>query len=357
MGKIYADRSQQNKAHYCRLQDIPYSIVEGHVVRLDKLPSSQTNSTRATQQSMSPQVVDDSYAELVDTTGWSWKKWAQTFLGLQLQDFQVVALQQLATRLRIILNIPRRHGKTTIVLRIFVTRMLCETITRKDDTNLIYISANKDNITDFVLMIAYDLMDNEQIINNYGYLLDEPSKQEITRVRKIKRKARRNTQLALNLGNRKDIFNHSLLGTTVQGGIRGKGADYVLVDDPVELFHGYETARKQTKKIMAYLKEKIYPIAERTIAIVGTRYDLDGHDIFSLLGREHGGKVWKHITQRAISVFGSYSIRESTDELTPADIIIDSPDEWELLSPFIWELRASALEPLGITCSGLQLIA
>ena len=121
-------------------------------------------------------------SDLLDTTLWSWHKWALVYLGIDLQAFQLVALEQLAMRLRIILNIPRRHGKTTIVLRIFVTRMLCETALTKDDTNLIYISANKDNITDFVLMIAYDLMDNEQIINNYGYLLDEPSKQEITRV-------------------------------------------------------------------------------------------------------------------------------------------------------------------------------
>ncbi len=313
---------------------------------------------------LSPAQEEEEFQpELIDTLQWSWEKWALYFLGIQLQWFQILCLTYLAMFLRLILNLPRRHGKTTIILRTFVTRKLCETAITKKDINFAYISANKDNVIDYILMIAGDLMDNERIIENYGYLLDPTSIKEVRIVRKTKRKNRRQTQMVLNLGNRIDIFNHSLFGTTVRGGIRGKGYDRCFIDDPYELFDKDTPApsRKFTKKLMTFIKEKIYPLAEQNISLIGTREDLDGYDIYSQLAAEFEGRIWKLVKYKAINVFGKYRIADlkEDEKINPSHIIIDKPDEWELLSEFIWDRRAEkylAMTP-PIKCSGLQYAA
>lgn len=300
------------------------------------------------------ELFDD--PELMDTTLWSWSKWALTFKGIALEQFQINALNALDAYLRLLYEIPRRHGKTTIILEIFCLRKLAETVIRNRDTAIIYMSDSKDNVIDFVLMVADDLMTNERIIENYGYLLDDTSADEVTRLKKIKRSRRRQTQMVLNLGNRKDRFNHSLFGTTMKGAIRGKGAEYVLLDDVIDTFHGAGTKRKLTKKIMSVIKNKLYPIAEKNIALVGTRYDLDGYDIFSILEDEMDGRVWHTIKHKAIIVFGTYRVRESEQEITPADILIDDPDEWQILSHLVWELRAMKMREMKIQCTALQLL-
>jgi predicted phage terminase large subunit-like protein len=295
-------------------------------------------------------------SDIIDTRSWSWSKWSLMMLGIELDQFQEAGLEQLDSYMRLVLNLPRRHGKTTILLRIFATRKLCETTLTNMDESFIYVSSNKDFVVDFVLLIASDLIDNDKVLEHYGFLLEDESVSEYRRVKKVKRKARRQTQMALNLGNRKDIFNHSLLGTTIKGAIRGKGATRVLIDDPMDEFHGVDSARRETKKIMRFVKEKIYPISIGLIAVVGTRYDIDGYDIFTQLGREMEGKVWKHITSAAVVKFGTYEVRESTKEILPSDIIIHEESEWQLLSVMIWNLRAEMLADQGIKCTGLQLL-
>jgi hypothetical protein len=357
--KIYANRQQQNRAQYCRTKGYPYEVVEGMVIRLDKLDKNkqvlvpaQSTPARANPSNSLSLIV----AEKIDTRSWSWSKWALQMLGIQLDQFQEAALEHLNDYMRIVYNFPRRHGKTTILLRIFCTRKLCETIFTNQDESFIYVSSNKDFVVDFVLLIASDLIDNDRIVENYGFLLEDESVSEYRRVKKVKRKARRQTQMALNLGNRKDIFNHSVLGTTIKGAIRGKGATRVLIDDPMDEFHGIESARKQTKKIMRFIKEKIYPISIGLIAIVGTRYDITGYDIFTQLAQEMEGKIWKHISKAAIEKFGTYEVIESTKEILASDILIHEESEWQLLSRFVWDLRATQLKDQGVYCTGLQLI-
>lgn len=166
--------------------------------------------------------------------------------------------------------------------------------------------------------------------------------------------------MVLNLGNRKDIFNHSLFGTTVKGGIRGKGYDRAFIDDPYEIFHTDkpDSSRKFTKKLMTFIKEKIYPLAEQNISLIGTRADLDGYDIYSQLAAEFEGKVWKSVTYKAITVFGKYRIADlKEDELiNPSHVIIDKPEDWELHCEFIWDRRAERYLDMDppIKCSGLQ---
>ena len=355
--QLYRDKSQKNKAYYNRINNIKYDVVEGMVIRLDKLSKNKQFTKQMlvpAQTTQSP--ISQETAELIDTRSWSWSKWSLQMMGIQLDQFQEAALEHLDSYMRIVYNFPRRHGKTTILLRIFCTRKLCETVFTSQDESFIYVSSNKDFVVDFVLLIASDLIDNDRIVENYGFLLEDESVSEYRRVKKVKRKARRQTQMALNLGNRKDIFNHSLLGTTIKGAIRGKGATRVLIDDPMDEFHGIESARRETKKIMRFIKEKIYPISIGLIAIVGTRYDIDGYDIFTQLGREMEGKIWKHITRAAVVKFGTYEVRESTKEILPSDIIITDESEWQLLSVMIWNLRAEMLADQGIKCSGLQLL-
>lgn len=296
--------------------------------------------------------------ELVDTRQWPWDKWARVFLGIILTPFQIVILRILSLYMRIILPLPRGHGKTTIILRTFCTRKLCESIYDLKDINICYISSSKDNIIDFVLMVAADLLENIKILENYGNLLDVPSKREVAKLLRIKPKSRRQTQVVLNLGHRKDLFNPSLFGTTIKGAFRGKGFHYNFIDDPVDIFHviSPSTARKLTKKIKHYIYTKLIPRALINVSVVGTRYDTDGHDIYTLLAEELGGAVWKYVDEfkEAIRVFGHYEVRDTIHELTPVDMIIKKPKEWELLSEVIWDLKAKELLAQKIECSGLQ---
>ena len=108
-------------------------------------------------------------------------------LGIELDQFQEAGLKQLDSYMRLVLNLPRRHGKTTILLRIFATRKLCETTLTRMDESFIYVSSNKDFVVDFVLLIASDLIDNDKLVEHYGFLLEDESVSEYRRVKKVKR--------------------------------------------------------------------------------------------------------------------------------------------------------------------------
>lgn len=300
--------------------------------------------------------------ELQDTTTWGWKKWALYFLGITLTWFQLAVLFLLDHFLRIVINIPRRHGKTKIILKIFILRKMCETaITRKDD-NMAYISSDDDNISSMVFGLANLLSTNERIIENYGYLLESAVKLQIDRIQakyqfRVRRRDEKQTQYIINLTTRKDLDNYSFYATTIRGTMRGKGYHRVFIDDPVDIFDTDSPAslRKLTKKLLNKIRGVILPLAIKNVAVVGTRYDIDGQDIHSILAAEMDGKIWKHVTYKAFNAIGRYEVRETTSQITPADIIVMDRNEWELLSEYIWDLRAVELLDLGIECSGLQL--
>lgn len=343
--RIYADRNEKQRAYRLR----------------EKLKKTGYAKQKPGRKKRQIQVQEEEFQpELINTTKWSWEKWSLLYMGIELTWFQILCLTYLAMFLRLILNLPRRHGKTIIILRIFIVRKFCETAITKKDINFAYVSANKDNVVDFVSLIAFDLSYNQKILENYGNLFKKI--ELIEKVIEIEGRKIRQTNVILNLGARKDRFNHSLFGTTVQGGIRGKGYDRVFIDDPYELFHTNrpDTSRKFTSKLMVFIKEKVYPLAEQNVSLIGTRADLDGHDIYSQLAAEMEGKVWKHVTYKAVNVFGKYTVKELTEDekLNPSHIIIEHPEEWELLSQFIWDIRARKYLDMDppIECNGLQLV-
>lgn len=291
----------------------------------------------------------------VDTREWTDQKWALTFLHIDLEHFQQNDLYNYRNRLRLIDNTPRRHGKTTIKIFVFVVRNLCETVFTKVDMRFIYFSQSRENVVDFIVLVADALM-SEEIIENFGYLIDEDTEKEWKKLKalRMKKKLIRQTQYILDLTTRKQKFNHNLQGITIKGSPRGKGCDYAIIDDPVDVFHGQSESRKLTKKIISFIERKLIPMVERAILLVGTRYDLDGHDIYSILGMLLDGKVWKWISRKAVYKFGTYEVRDTEEEITPADIIIKDPDSWELLSERIWDIRAEPLRAAGFDITGLQ---
>ena len=306
---------------------------------------------------------------MVDTRNWPWEKKALHFFHIVLDPYQINDLHALDSYLKIIINDPRRHGKTTIVCKIFITMKMCEMLLWKRDIGIVYVTNGKENMVDFSLIVANELMFNEKIIENFGMILDDGSRQEHGRLQKLQKlmnqfKGRRNVvrqnQTVLDVVGRKQLFNHTLQVVTIKGSIRGKGFDYTFIDDPVDVFHtvNVNTQRTLTKKIYIFIQTKIIPLTERTIALIGTVYDIPGHDIFSIMEQEGGGRIYRRIIRKAITVFGTYKVRElvGNQRLTPADILIDKPEEWQLLATVIWDLRVKKYAEMGIICTPLQVV-
>lgn len=308
-----------------------------------------------------PQTIPEFQPELEDTRSWSWHKWILHFYHDELEPYEAEIYHALDKYIRLIFNVPRQHGKTTRLLRRFVVRKLCETLFSDIDENIIYFSSSKINIADFVVLVADDLEYNERIVENYGYLLEMETKKEIKAIQRRRMRSMRikQTSFILNINTRRQLFNHSLQTITMRGQIRGKGTTRSLIDDPVDVFHTVtpEHVRKLTKKIFTFLQSKLFPASHGNISLVGTRYDVRGYDIFTMCAEEMGGRIWRHIEKKAVYEYGTYHIRDlkENEKLTPADIIIDDPKQWKLLSIGAWEFRANRYRQLfNLKCTYLQ---
>lgn len=299
--------------------------------------------------------------ENADTRLWDWKKWVLHFYHEELEEYEEELYHALDNYIRLIFNVPRQHGKTTRILRRFVVRKLCETRFTEIDENIIYFSSSKINIADFIVLVADDLEYNEAIIENYGYLLEKETKEEVREIKRRRMRSMRTKQTSfiLNINTRRQLFNHSLQTITLRGQIRGKGSTRTLVDDPVDVFHTEtpEHVRKLTTKIFNFLQAKLFPASHGNTSLVGTRYDTRGHDIFTMCAEESGGRIWRHIEKRAVYTYGDYSIRDlkENEKLRPSDINIHDPSEWQILSIGAWEFRAIRYRLLfNMECTYLQ---
>lgn len=270
--------------------------------------------------------------DYIDTRNWSWDQYAKTYLEddfqkpIHLYPSQIEDLKAMETIARLIINDPRRTGKTTIIERVFVIRKLTETVFHDHDEPIMYGSAIPDNIDFFVMMIANELAMNMKIRKNFGYLLEEM---------KIKgRSTAKQTMTKLTLTTRKGGFVPSLYGANLGGRYRGTGARWIIIDDPIDLFNPSEIP-KMTKKVVKTIKEKITPIAKNaSILLMGTRYDI--LDLYKIIGDE-GTYTW--IVRKTIIKKGEYSFPADKlmKDIKPSDILIPNPDDWEILMPELWE--------------------
>lgn len=270
--------------------------------------------------------------DYIDTRSWSWEQYAITYLEddfqkpLRLLPPQVDDLKAMETIARLIINDPRRTGKTTVIERVFVIRKLTETVFHDHDEPIMYGSAIPDNIDFFVMMIANELAMNPKIRKNFGYLIEEM---------KIKgRSTAKQTMSKLTLTTRKGGFVPSLYGANLGGRYRGTGARWIIIDDPIDLFNPSEIP-KMTKKVVKTIKEKITPIAKNaSILLMGTRYDI--LDLYKIIGDE-GTYTW--IVRKTIIKKGEYSFPADKlmRDIKPSDILIPNPDDWEILMPELWE--------------------
>ena len=114
--------------------------------------------------------------ESEDTRTWSWARYAQYFFEIELLPHQVEDLKAIEENPRLILNDPRRHGKTFIVEFVFVLRKLCESVYHEVDENIIFISAVSTVVEIFSLDVQHELEYNLQILGFYGALIDDDAK-------------------------------------------------------------------------------------------------------------------------------------------------------------------------------------
>lgn len=246
----------------------------------------------------------------VNTLKWSWVRFAKEVLEIVLLPHQIEDLKAIEKQARLILNDPRRYGKTFIVEFTFVIRKLCESRFHIIDEPVLFMSGVAEVVEIFSMDVRHELENNEKLIEMFGYLVDEDPKTK-------------NTTLIINLVTRKNRSMHSYKGLTTGSKSRGLGSRWCIIDDPIDVFHLSEIPGL-TKKILRWLRQKIIPIAKGgSIAIIGTRYDIN--DIYVQLAVGN----WYVIKREAIIKWGTYTI--PGQNYKAHEIIVDG--EWEILAP------------------------
>ncbi len=298
-------KREKAKRHNNQSERVP-AVKSKHFISLSHKSSLQKVINEHTDKTGTPEII--SLNE--DTRSWSWLKYAKHFLDIDLLPHQVQDLKAIESHSRIIINDPRRYGKTFIVEFTFVIRKLCESVFHKEDEPVRFISAVAEVVELFSMDIRHELETNEKIIEHYSYLVDEDPKTK-------------NTTLIINLITRKNRSKHSYKGMTSGSKARGTGTRWCIIDDPIDVFHLSEIPGL-TKKILKWIKQKIVPIAKGgSIAVIGTRYDIN--DIYVQLGAGN----WHTIKREAIIKWGTYTIPGQNYKAHE----ITYEGDWEILAP------------------------
>jgi predicted phage terminase large subunit-like protein len=307
---INAFYKQKNNALYKAYRRMREAVVRGSQVKLTPVEKVRKNGKGLLQ---APRAI------YTDTRSMSWTAWAKKFCQVDLLPHQLEDIEAIERESRLILNDPRRHGKTYIVEFIFSLRKLCENQFHEKDQPIIFISAVAAVCENFCLAIRHELEENPTIRDNYGILVDDSAK---------------NTSMIINIYRRERTF-HSFIALRTGGRARGLGARWVIIDDPVDIFSESEKV-KVTIKTLMWLRQKIIPIAKGgSIALVGTRYDIA--DIYIQINITGTRTV---IKRQAIIKWGKYTIPQGA--LSPDKIIVEG--DWELLAPELFTNLANCPE-------------
>jgi phage terminase large subunit-like protein len=268
----------------------------------------------------------------VDTRQWSWRTWCPQFLSKFPFDHQVEDLETFDS-IQCLLNNPRQYGKSSFTVQPFITRKLCESQFYHKDRPFLYMSHSNKNVRKIIRSTKRDLVLNNRIINTYGELVDNE--------RMLRGYRASQTQYELNLKTLKDPFLTSLVGGTVEGGIRGDNYYYVMIDDPIdfkEVAKRRETIIKATEDFMTFFKNKILPLAKGIIIVIGTRYGTD--DIYARLKKM---RIFKHHERGAIKgVIPGYTVPAvgTKQQIEPKDLVINDPVD--ILAPQLWATQHDA---------------
>ncbi len=343
--KTYVSRSERNRAYYCRNNNIPYQLVEGCVVRLDRLPGKTTIQTQPINDIIAE--IQEKEPTLENTINWSWPKWndkyqrGSVFLEHQLKNQILMDRYNRGT-----IRDPRQHGKTNFVLKKRILRHMCET-PFTGSRNILYGSHSNRNSIFMTMALKYELIMNPAIIDNYGMLIDfETYKQS---------RLKKQTQNIINLlGQPRE--SHSFQGISTGQGIRGtSGIDETYIDDPIDLEKEEEYAAA-TEKFLNWLKYKIMPFCRGgDMWFIGTRYGI--RDLYTFLDDE---KLYFNVERSAVEKIYPYTINYPETEyethfretfswgeyelitsylrnLQATDIVTENESQWKLLASELWE--------------------
>ena len=325
MTSKYASKNEYYKAGNCRKRNIPYQLVEGMVVRLDKLETVRRPPV-IRQEEIIAEVIES--PDLTDTVDWSMDHWMKQFqTNDTLLPHQIENQQAINTYDRGMIRDPRQHGKTNYVLKPLMLRRLCETIFT-GPKSIIYGSHSYSNSINMTMILKEELIQNPSILENYGMLIDYTTYKQ-SRLKK-------QTQHIINLvGQRKT--SHSFQGISTGQGIRGtSGIDECYIDDPIDLEKEEEYV-KATKKFMNWFKFKIMPFCRGgKIWLIGTRYGV--MDLYVILDEE---KIYYAIERAALKhpILPFKINYPESGPLCASHIELEDPDKWDLLAPELWSME------------------
>ena len=322
----------RSKGHsYRKIANLVGNISHTHVAKIckdytDRVEVKNTSVPSSKSQTSTP----SSNISLQDTRHMSWQDWSLEYLNITLLESQIQTLLDMERYNRFLKNRARRTGKTTIIIKIFMLRKLCES-QFEDITQgvILYLSAIRDVVVEFLDEIEYILSNNSAIIESYGNLIDSDS---------------RNTQTIINLTTRNNRSIPSMIGGTLASRWRGFGYKWVIIDDPIDVFHETELD-SLTKKLVKTIHAKLSPIAKRgNICVLGTRYAIN--DVFSQLGTNSTSYYWH--SEKTVESWGSYSIPPRNAPIKASEILIHNPDEWIVNDSVLWEEMPNDLEATAI---------
>ncbi len=289
---------------------------------------SNINRSKATipENPNSDFPYDVLFNQITDTRSWSWNKWTKHFMGIDLFLYQIDILLAMDKDPTVII-VSRQHGKTSL-LRVYITRKLCETVfnyLERNDRPILYVSNSETLLKKMSIVIRADLMLNPAIVEHYGVLVDRQKTHGLTTASQTLREIRLITLI--------DRFLVSFMANTPLSNVRGNNTHDTIIDDVIDYKEAKKNitrARQNTRDIIDWVINKIYPLTKGNLIWSGTRYDKQ--DIFYYCAEQN---IYKTFTYPAIlgGVVPSFTLRkkEEGEIYRATDILIEDEAKYEKL--------------------------
>lgn len=279
--------------------------------------------------------------DLIDTRSWSWFDWCNYFLDFKPFERQITEFELIESCPQSERVIYRRSGKTIKVNGPFILRKLCESVF-EPLMPIYYFSGVEDNIYEVGYFIVENLIGNQKLLVNYGYLLKD---------KLSKGKKPRNTYTHITLHT--SLTSSSYKAMNLYARFRGiQNASFCIIDDPIDSKEdNIKHYQMLTRKLIKTIFERLMPVLkDGNLSISGTRYAID--DIFIKLQEEYYG--WAYTESKVLQKYNfvdGFTIPENIPrgKLKPSDIIVHNEEEWEVTDPVLWsnlqkDPKASAVQ-------------
>jgi len=198
----------------------------------------------------------------------------------KLEDFHKDLIHTALNHSRSLILYPAAHGKTTLISTILPIYALC----CDPNIRIIIIARNYKDASAIMNAIHYELLDNQDLVEDFGPFHDPDNKIKPWSVNRItiKKSTRRDPRATI------EIFGSG-------GNLLGKRADWVICDDVVTEKNSATDVQRETIKEWFNLGVSTVPEwGKSRLTVVGTLFDPQDlyHDIIELRSPDTGENIY-----------------------------------------------------------------